>query len=88
MPPPSLSGVADPGPIITSLWLDEALDSCLELDGVITVVDLKNVLSYLGDPSMSTDVSMQIGYADRILLNKTDLVTEAQVCWIYGRIYY
>jgi G3E family GTPase len=71
--------VADPGPIITTLWLDQGLDSCLELDGVITVVDMKHVLGYLADPSMSDDVSVQIGYADRLLLNKIDLVSEEQV---------
>lgn len=37
-------------------------------------------MDYLADPGLSGDVSMQIGYADRILLNKIDLVAEAHVC--------
>lgn len=79
-------GVADPGPIISSLWVDDSLESCLQLDGVITVVDLKNVMTYLNDPGIMSDVMMQIGYADRILMNKIDLVAEEEVHYIliYG----
>jgi G3E family GTPase len=50
------TGVANPGPIIASLWADDDVDSTLKLDGVVTVVDCLNVLQYLSTPgSRSSD---------------------------------
>lgn len=73
-------GVANPGPIIASLWADDGADSTLKLDGVVTVVDCVNILHYLNSPDTSEDVRVQIALADRILLNKIDLISsESQV---------
>jgi len=44
------TGVADPGPLVGVFWLDQELESRLYLDGVITVVDLKNLVKHLDDP--------------------------------------
>lgn len=44
-----ISGVANPGPIISSLWVDDGMDSPLQLDGVVTVVDAVNIMKYLQD---------------------------------------
>jgi G3E family GTPase len=75
-----LTGVANPGPIITSLWTDEGDSTTrLQLDGVVTVVDCVNILSYLSSPLTSEDVKLQIAFADRILLNKIDIVDSAKV---------
>ena len=46
------TGVANPGPIISSLWADEEAESALQLDGVVTVVDSVNILKYLADKGM------------------------------------
>jgi G3E family GTPase len=73
------SGVADPGPVISSLWVDDSLGSCLALDSVVTVVDLKNITGQLLDDTVRSIVEKQIAYADRILLNKADIATEADV---------
>ena len=43
------TGLADPGPIASLFWLDEALQSKVYLDGIITVVDAKHIASYLGN---------------------------------------
>lgn len=48
----NLLGVANPGPIIASLWVDDDADSTLQLDGVVTVVDCVNVLQYLSSPGI------------------------------------
>jgi hypothetical protein len=77
--PLGMSGVADPGPIISSLWVDATAQSSLQLDGVVSLVDLKRIPDYLADADIAADVTRQIAYADRILLNKTDLVTPAEV---------
>ena len=71
--------MADPGPILSSLWVDDNAQSSLQLDGVIALVDVKRIADYLSDAEIVSDVTRQIAYADRILLNKTDLVTSAEV---------
>jgi G3E family GTPase len=69
------SGMANPGPIASLFWLDEALESRLRLDGVVTLVDAYNVQRQLKD---TEEAALQIAYADRILLNKVDLINDDQ----------
>ena len=88
------SGLADPGPIVTSFWVDEALQSTIYLDGVITVVDAKNIEDYLASPSPEhpkgealeedqvggfLEATQQIAHADKLIINKVDLVDASQV---------
>ena len=68
------TGIANPGPIVSSLWTDEDLESSLRLDGVVCVVDSVNILSYFEQDDIANDVRVQLCYADRILINKVDLV--------------
>ena len=67
------SGMADPGPIASVFWLDEALESRLKLDGIVTLVDGKHILGQLAE---TEEAARQIAYADRIVLNKVDLLSE------------
>jgi len=81
------SGMANPGPIASVFWLDDALESRLRLDGVVTCVDCLNILIQLEETSRNgsgsesggggEEAAQQIAYADRILLNKTDLLSSA-----------
>lgn len=73
------TGLANPGKLVSIFWMDDAVDSSLQLDGVITVVDSLNMNKYLAEADTSVDFIAQIAYGDRILLNKTDLITEAQL---------
>lgn len=73
------TGLANPGPIISIFWADDELDASLYLDGVVCVVDSLNIRSYLQDGSIADDIKAQIAYADRILLNKSDLVSTQEV---------
>eukprot|EP01063_Lacrimia_lanifica_P000006 TRINITY_DN10000_c0_g1_i1.p1 TRINITY_DN10000_c0_g1~~TRINITY_DN10000_c0_g1_i1.p1 ORF type:complete len:420 (+),score=152.16 TRINITY_DN10000_c0_g1_i1:56-1315(+) len=81
------SGLADPGPLITMFWQDLDLQSPLLLHGVVTLVDAKNILAYLGKASTKDDhgekqetdggfleATQQISLADSIVINKADLV--------------
>jgi G3E family GTPase len=67
------SGMANPGPIATIFWLDDALESRLRLDGVITLVDAMHISQQLQE---TEEAEQQIAYADRVLLNKIDLVDD------------
>lgn len=67
------SGMANPGPIASVFWLDDALESRLRLDGVVTLVDARNISHQLQE---TEEAAQQIAYADRVLLNKVDLVDD------------
>ncbi|KAJ2852948.1 hypothetical protein J3B02_003350 [Coemansia erecta] len=77
------TGLADPGNIATMLWSNEELGSDIRLDGIVTMVDSKNLRIQL-DEKIPEDQTMneaqkQIAFADRIVLNKTDLVEEKEL---------
>jgi G3E family GTPase len=66
------TGMADPGPVAQTFFVDDEMQSQLKLDGVITLVDTFHVWQHLDD---SAEVREQIAFADVILLNKIDLVS-------------
>ncbi|MGO3344141.1 MAG: CobW family GTP-binding protein [Marinomonas sp.] len=67
------TGMADPGPVAQTFFVDPAISKLYELDGIITLVDAKHVSTHLDE---STDeVMAQVAFADRIILNKADLVS-------------
>jgi G3E family GTPase len=65
------SGMANPGPIASVFWLDDALESRLQLDGIVTLVDSSRILEQL---TTTEEAAQQIAYADRLLINKVDLL--------------
>lgn len=91
------SGMANPGPIASIFWLDEGLNSQLYLDGIVTLVDARNIERQLqntggvnikdnshgvrtgNNESFGFEAERQIAYADRILINKIDLVSEREL---------
>jgi len=76
------TGLADPGPVIQTFFMDEDIHKQVALDAVVTVVDAKHVQQHWGD----REVIEQIGFADVILLNKTDLVTTAELKELEAKI--
>jgi G3E family GTPase len=70
------TGLADPGPVAQTFFTDEEVKESFALDGIITVVDAKHVGLHFDD---TREVREQIGFADVILLNKTDLVTGGEL---------
>ncbi|KAG7832303.1 hypothetical protein KL920_000638 [Ogataea angusta] len=77
------TGLADPAPIATMFWLDDALSSNVYIDGVVTVIDSQNIEKWLSDTGGHTHgptetdggitiAHLQIAMADVILLNKVD----------------
>ncbi len=69
------TGMADPAPVAQTFFVDEQIKSQFQLDAIITVVDGYHVLEQL---ERSPECPQQIAFADVILLNKTDLIDEAQ----------
>jgi G3E family GTPase len=83
------TGLADPGPIASMFWLDDELQSNVYLDGIITVVDSKYIMQYLDEqkPDASiNEATRQIALADRIIINKKDLVSNDELAAISNRI--
>lgn len=70
--------MANPAPIINTLMMHDDMQDNIRLDGVVTLVDVKHVEQHLDDkqksPEAVNEAVEQIAYADRILLNKVDLV--------------
>jgi len=65
------TGMANPGPVTQTFFVDEDVGTHYRIDGVITVVDAKHGHATL---DAQTEAQNQVGFADRILLSKTDLV--------------
>ena len=78
------TGMADPGPVAQTFFMDDELRESMRLDGVVTLVDAKHVLLHLED---SDEVKEQIAFADVILLNKVDLVSPAELDQLEARIH-
>jgi G3E family GTPase len=66
------TGLADPGPVAQTFFVDEDVAAKAKLDSIVTVVDAKHLPQRLKD---SNEAEEQIAFADVILLNKTDLVS-------------
>jgi G3E family GTPase len=77
------TGLADPGPVAQTFFVDEEVRAKAKLDSVTTVVDAKHILLRLSD---SREAAEQIAFADQIVLNKTDLVDESDLKLIEARI--
>ena len=70
------TGLADPGPVAQTFFMDEDVQTKTRLDSVTTLVDAKYVMQRLDD---SKEAREQVAFADQILLNKIDLVSEAEL---------
>ena len=77
------TGLADPGPVAQTFFVDDDVKAKSRLDSVTTVVDAKHILLRLSDSKV---VREQIAFADQIVLNKADLVSEDDLKMIEARI--
>ncbi len=79
-----LSGLAEPAVVAEVLMTQEALRAFARLDSVTTVVDAKHVLLSLAD---NREAAEQIAFADQIVLNKIDLVSQDDLTGIEERLH-
>ena len=77
------TGLADPAPVAQTFFVDENVGKLSKLDAVITVADAKWLKDRLKD---APEAKNQIAFADVILLNKTDLVSESDLREVEARI--
>jgi G3E family GTPase len=77
------TGMADPGPVAQTFFTDEEIGDYYLLDSIITLVDAKHAAKQLDE---FTEAQQQVGFADRILMSKTDLVSEDEVQKLSDRI--
>lgn len=77
------TGLANPGPVTQTFFVDEDVGRHYRIDGVITVVDAKHGHDTL---DRQPEAQTQVGFADRILLSKTDLVDDGQVRTLRERL--
>jgi len=75
------TGLADPAPVAQTFFVDEDVKEYYELDAIITVVDAKHVLPHLQEEKpegVENETVEQVAFADKIILNKIDLVTKEE----------
>lgn len=73
------TGLADPGPVAQTFFVDSEIQSMYRLDGICTVVDAKHILQHLDEEKpegVENEAVEQVAFADRILLNKVDLIPD------------
>ncbi|MVA99393.1 GTP-binding protein [Nitratireductor sp. CAU 1489] len=76
------SGLADPTPVATSFFIDNEVAGQVELDAIVTMVDAKHIAQHVDDPLLDgrdNQAVDQIVAADRIVINKVDLVDDAAI---------
>ena len=70
------TGLADPGPVAQTFFMDEEIAETYLIDSIITLVDAKHAAQQLNDRQ---EARRQVGFADQIFLSKTDLVSAEEV---------
>lgn len=84
------TGLADPAPVVQTFFIDEDIQSKYKLDSVITVADAKYITVRLDEEKpegVENEAVEQVAFADKIILNKTDLVSdEAELAAIEKRL--
>jgi G3E family GTPase len=77
------TGLADPGPVAQTFFVDDEMRAKLRLDGIVTLVDAKHIWQHIDD---ADEAKGQLAFADVIILNKTDLVAEEDLHKLEARI--
>jgi G3E family GTPase len=70
------TGLADPGPVAQTFFMDDEIAEQYLLDAVVTLVDAKHAAQQFNDRQ---EARRQVGFADQIFISKADLVSEAEI---------
>mgnify|MGYP001244541889 FL=1 len=77
------TGMANPGPVCQTFFMEDEVASHFRLDAVITVVDAKHGMQTLDEQPEALN---QVGFADRLLVSKVDLVSDAEYQALRSRL--
>ena len=77
------TGLADPGPVAQTFFMDDEIAESYLLDSILTLVDAKHAQQQLDDRQ---EARRQVGFADRIFISKTDLVSPADLDALQHRL--
>jgi G3E family GTPase len=77
------TGLANPGPVAQTFFVDEEVGTSYLLDAVVTVVDARHAMDQL---DRHEEAQRQVGFADKILLSKTDLVDTVALAQLQDRL--
>ena len=77
------TGLADPGPVAQTFFMDDEIAESYLLDSILTLVDAKHATTQLNDRQ---EARRQVGFADQIFISKTDLVEPAEVNALMHRL--
>ena len=83
------TGMADPAPVAQTFFVDDKVKKHFRLDGIVTLIDAKHIEQHLDEEKpegAENEAVEQVAFADRLLLNKTDLVEEADLVRIEKRL--
>ena len=83
------TGLADPAPVAQTFFVDDDIVDKYKLDGIITVADAKHITQHLDEEKpegVENESVEQIAFADRIMLNKIDLVSEEELEEVESKI--
>ena len=83
------TGLADPAPVAQTFYVDEEVKKFARLDGIITLVDAKHIEQHLDEekPEGAENESVeQVAFADRLIVNKIDLVSEEDLVRVEARL--
>lgn len=77
------TGLADPGPIAQTFFLDPEISAGYRPDAILTLVDAKHAMDQLDDRG---EARRQVGFADRLFISKTDLVDDDRLSALRDRL--
>ncbi|MGB1461215.1 MAG: CobW family GTP-binding protein [Candidatus Thalassarchaeaceae archaeon] len=83
------TGLADPAPVAQTFFVDDDIVDKYKLDGIITVADAKHIVQHLEEEKpegIENESVEQIAFADRIMLNKIDLVSDEEIEEVESKI--
>ena len=83
------TGMADPAPVAQTFFVEDEVQERFRLDGIVTLVDAKHIEQHLDEEKpegAENEAVEQVAFADRLLLNKVDLVTEEDMARVEGRL--
>lgn len=83
------TGLADPAPVAQTFFVDEEIRAQLRLDAIVTVVDAKHLALHLfeeKEEGIENESLEQLAFADRVLINKIDLVSEQDLIQVENQV--